>query len=263
MPSLPPFQYQSSGFSEPGIFVELYLPKKSKFQGVLYDTLTKGFEFDDLRKHFLGRKRKQIRHVLTHHAQWRKYSKKTIDAMQPFYWGYSLYEVDGVFYSKQKGRRTAHATVEERTQVIRFMFVPDLDAVLKRMKGKSLEYRDVLDIVKKYLRVAGHRRGTSGANFTQTSLLESMRELNDPKVDKNMSNGNIPTILNYIEDWFDNVGLFIFGYVIFEICAKLKRLGDADEVDYEEEIWLTSFWNLNVNRVSFIQQPKPRKRTSQ
>ena len=33
-----------AGTSESGIQTEIYLPKKSYFQGTLYDTLTKGFD---------------------------------------------------------------------------------------------------------------------------------------------------------------------------------------------------------------------------
>jgi len=33
----------------------------------------------------------------------------------------------------------------------------------------------------------------------------------------------------------------------FEICSKLKDLQQP-----EEEIWLTSFWNLEVNRIERV-----------
>lgn len=252
MSSQTPFQYQSSGFSEAGIFVELYLPKKAKFQGILYQTLTRGFDFDRVKRHFLGRKKKQIQRVLKHHSQWRDYSPKSIKEMVPFYWGYSLYEVDGVFYSKMTRSNNARAAItEERTQVIRIMFLPDLEALADKLKPNKLEDRDVLDIVKRYLRISGHRRGQYGANAVEKSLIERLEERNDPVIVENIKNGNIQIILDSIERWFDDVGLFLFGYVVFEICAELKKLGDANEVDYEEEIWLTSFWNLNVNRVTY------------
>jgi hypothetical protein len=251
MSSQAPFQYQSSGFSEAGIFVELYLPKKAKFQGVLYRTLTEGFNFDLVKEHFLGEKETQIKRVLKDHSQWRDYSSESIKEMVPFYWGYSLYEVDGVFYSKLTSGNKVRAIAEERTQVIRIMFLPDLDALAKKLKPNTLEHRDLLDVVKRYLRISGHRRGQYGANAVDRSLIERLEERNDPIIVENIRNGNIHVILDSIERWFDDVGLFLFGYVIFEICAELKKLGDANEVDYEEEIWLTSFWNLNVNRVSY------------
>lgn len=261
MSSQTPFQYQSSGFSEPGIFVELYLPKKAKFQGVLYQTLTRGFDFDRVRRHFLGKKRKRIQRVLKHHSQWRNYSPKSIKEMIPFYWGYSLYEVDGVFYSsKTRGKGTRPAIAEERTQVVRIMFLPDLTALAKKLKPNAIEHRDVLDIVKRYLRISGHRRGQYGANVVDKSLIERLEERNDPIIVENIKNGNVQVILDSIEKWFDDVGLFLFGYVVFEICAELKKLGDANEVDYEEEIWLTSFWNLNVNRVSYRKEPRNKGR---
>ncbi len=172
--------------------------------------------------------------------------------MVPFYWGYSLYEVDGVFYSnKTRGNSDRPAITEERTQVVRIMFLPDLEALAKKLKPDALEHKDILDIVKRYLGISGHRRGQYGANVVDKSLVERLKERNDPIIAGNIQNGNVEVILDSIEQWFDDVGLFLFGYVVFEICAELKKLGDANEVDYEEEIWLTSFWNLNVNRVSY------------
>jgi len=234
----------------------LYLPKKAEFQGVLYETLTRGFDLDFVKRHFLGRKKNQIQTILEHHSQWRNYSNESIRSMAPFYWGYSLYEVDGVFYSKMANRKGARRIIEERTQVIRFMFVPDLNALASQLVPNAIEHRDMLDIIKNYLRISGHRRGQRGANVIHGSLIERLKNKGDPYVDKNIHNGNIGKILDFIEKWFDNVGLFLFGYLIFEMCARLQKLGDADEVDYEEEIWLTSFWNLNINRVTYLRSSK-------
>jgi len=252
MSSRSPFKYKSSGFSEPGIFVELYLSKKAKYQRILYKTLTNGFDFELVKRHFLGSKKKQIQTVLEHHSQWRKYSDKSIREMVPFYWGYSLYEVDGVFYSKMAKRKSARRIIEERTQVIRLMFVPDMDTLASKLDPTTIERRDILDVVKHYLRISGHRRGQHGANVIDKSLIERMKDKGDSVVGKNIENGNIAKILDFVEKWFDDVGLFLFGYLIFEICRGLQKLGDADEVDYEEEIWLTSFWNLNINRVTYL-----------
>ena len=36
---------------EPATLVEIYLPKKAKYQGILYDTLTKGFKTSYVKEH--------------------------------------------------------------------------------------------------------------------------------------------------------------------------------------------------------------------
>ena len=38
--------------SEAGVHVELYLPKKAQYQGILYTTLTEGFDPAAVRRHF-------------------------------------------------------------------------------------------------------------------------------------------------------------------------------------------------------------------
>jgi hypothetical protein len=40
-----PYQFQSY---RPGALVELYLPKKAMYQGMLYEALTEGFNFGKL-----------------------------------------------------------------------------------------------------------------------------------------------------------------------------------------------------------------------
>lgn len=258
MPLPLPFEYKSSGFSEPGIFVELYLPKRARFQDILYKTLTEGFNFDLVRRHFMNRrKRPLIKKVLEHHSQWKKYSSKSILEMEPFYWGYSLYEVDGVFFSKRARRGKKRQIIEERTQVIRMMFLPDLDSVAGKLRPR-MDRKTVADIAKIYLRTSGHKRGARGASVVSTSIVERMMEQGDPKLLRHLKNGGVENLLNYVETWFDDVGLFIFGYVIFQICSEIKKLGDVKEVEYEDELWVTSFWNLNVNRVSYLKQ-RPRQ----
>lgn len=348
MSSPAPFQYQSSGFSEPGIFVEIYLPKRARFQEILHNTLTKGFDFDLVKRHFLGKKRKSIKKVLSHHKQWKNYSKASIESMVPSYWGYSLYEVDGVFHSKKRRNKKLRSTIEERTQVIRMMFLPDLDLMKRELGLTRMERHTLIEIVKLFLRVSGHKRGEHGANLLEKNMTDRLLEkfvemsITDRKLDKSnqvllkeikngsvdgisdyaeelkvkraerrdfidiakillwvslnrrevdkdsvtrsklldelieknlkdpilgredrallrhIKNGSVARILDYAEKWYDDVGLFLFGYVIFEICSRIKKLGDQKEVDYEEEIWLTSFWNLNVNRVKGF-QPRLRR----
>ena len=45
---------------EPGIFVEIYLPKKAKFQGTLYDSLTKAISTPKILKKYFTRNKSEI-----------------------------------------------------------------------------------------------------------------------------------------------------------------------------------------------------------
>jgi hypothetical protein len=224
-----PFKYKSKGHTEHGIYVEVYLPKRAKFQGTLYQTLTNGFKHKFVQEHFLDKtKKSKIIELLKHHEyqDWTNYTTKYVDSLDSLYWGYSMYEVDGVF----KPKRGNHVD-EERTQVIRIMFLPqELDAIFKELKIEfdSKEHRCLLNSV---------------GNFLRSSKHIELRE---------KAKGNEKQVLNYIYDWYKAVGFFLFGYIIYEICSKIEISGDNKETDYEKEVWLTSFWHFNVNRIEFI-----------
>ena len=104
------FPYRFHEF-EPGVFVEIYLPKKAKFQGTLYDTLTKGFNFDNVKDHFLSSKKSDIWQFLEKYGRIRDYSEERINVFPELFWGYSVYEVDGVFRSNASSSRI----IEEKT----------------------------------------------------------------------------------------------------------------------------------------------------
>jgi hypothetical protein len=224
-----PFKYKSKGRSEYGIYVELYLPKHAGFQGTLYETLTRGFDHEHVKNHFSDdKKRPKIIELLRHHKyeQWKNYTGEYVDRLKSLYWGYSLYEVDGVFKPK-RGKKI----VEERTQVIRFMFIPtELDKQLRKIKVRlgSEEHEDLLRDVKDLLRSARQAKGI---------IAESA--------------GKKKKILQYLYEWYKAVGFFLFGYIVFEVCSRIEELGDSREAEYEKEVWLISFWHFNVNRFEF------------
>jgi hypothetical protein len=41
----------------------------------------------------------------------------------------------------------------------------------------------------------------------------------------------------------------VLGYIVFEICERIQELDIMKGKDAEEEILVTSFWNLTVNRI--------------
>ncbi len=59
----------------------------------------------------------------------------------------------------------------------------------------------------------------------------------------------ISDLLVYLEAWKYDVALFVLGYIVFEICERIQELGMVKGKDVEEEILVTSFWNLTVNRI--------------
>lgn len=229
MTELLPFTYKSKGHSEYGIYVELYLPKHAKLQGALYTTLTDGFKHEIVTEHFLNpEKRPKIIELLRHHKyeEWTNYTQEYVDTLDSLYRGYSMYEVDGVF----KPEIGAHVD-EERTQVIRFMFLPTkLDEMFAAMDVElgSEEHQNLLDSFGNFLRMAGHKQSREKAEGKERKLFD------------------------YIYEWYIAVGFFLFGYIVFEICLKIEALVSSGEATQEQEVWVSSFWHFTVNRIVFV-----------
>lgn len=215
-----PFPYRLAR-SEPGIYTELYLPKRAQFQGALFEALTQGFRFEQVRRHFLDlEKRPQINALLEVYPGLAGYSDARIEALQPFEWGYSVYQVDGVYYSAEQDR-----AMEESTQVIRIMFQPDLNRLRRDPELDHLAPQDLIDRVAQVLREVGQSNSADEP---------------DPATRK---------VRQFLGHWKDDIALFLFGYLVFEIADRIRELHAQNETPLEEEIWVTSFWNLEVSRV--------------
>ncbi|HEV7905852.1 MAG TPA: hypothetical protein VGO96_18580 [Pyrinomonadaceae bacterium] len=212
------FPYQFHGY-EPGIFAEIYLPKKSEYQGKLYETLTNGFDFKKVRDNF-KEKKAYISILLENFTEMGEYTDERVDSIESLYWGYSMYEVDGVFFNPKKG------IIEERTQIIRIMFLPDLEKF--ESLASETDYKDIRRLVRNFLRADSNER---------EAMCHSHKD-----------------IATYLNEWKANVGVFLFGYLIFELCERIKELNDAEKAPLEEEIWVSSFWNLEVNKVKISLQ---------
>jgi len=227
--SKPPYEFKPS---DPGIFVEIYLPKKANFQGTLYDTLTEGFYIKKVRSHFKKPEKKPgIRKLLRRFMDSVRYLEDEIDQLPPVFFGYSLYEVDGVFFSEENGIQA------ERTQIIRIMFRPDLREFFLKNPGEK-NRRVISRIAKDYLRAPESRR-----------IFKVERELTPLQLE----------VVEYIEKWSDHVGIFVFGYLVYEICEQITRLCSERKMSWnqaEDEIWVTSFWNLVINPVKLVSSKK-------
>jgi len=60
------------------------------------------------------------------------------------------------------------------------------------------------------------------------------------------------------DGWKNYAGLFLFGYLLFNICTKIASFSTSDddqrdpETIKQDEIWVSSFWNMNMNVVKWI-----------
>ena len=154
-----PFRYRFNRF-EPGLFVEIYLPKKIRYQGALYEALRTGFDIDNVKAHLETEANFEdmIRFLQDYKElcdiyKWCIRKKSTakiierVNRMHRVFYGYSLYEVDGVFFNATKYDQAKKINAkankklsigkfiaEENVQVIRIMFMPDINSLFDKLK---------------------------------------------------------------------------------------------------------------------------------
>ena len=218
---------------DPGIFMELYLPKKAEYQGILYDTLTGGFLIENVRTH-LKTNWEQIVQLMAGFYTSRIKTTDELNKLLPVFYGYSMYEVDGVFFNSETKR-----IMEERTQVIRLMFRFDIDGFCQ-VAGEDAsnpEHKIAKIVADDYLRFVTDKTAFTAFHAEQYKQRWPQHE------------AFIGKVISVLENWELSLVMFILGYVVFEICKEIKFLHETTKRDPEEEIWITSFWNLRINRI--------------
>ena len=211
---------------EHGVLVELYLPKRADFQGVLYDTLTDAFDAAKIRGYLADpHGRGHVVALLERH--WPKLVGR-LDAiaarLEGGIQGYTLYEVDGVYAG-------VDGVVSERSQVVRIMFLPRLDGLADRITLDPDPERNrarLRDAAKVLLRDYGADRGA----LTQR----------EPQV-----RPEILALCEALEGWVDEVGLILFGFIMGRVCVAIRDRN----LRPEEEIWATSTWGFTLNALRF------------
>jgi hypothetical protein len=232
---------------ESGVFAELYLPKKAHYQGLIYETLTNGMDVEKVRKH-LRSKRKQIQAYLGGAAQYWEITGKNSPTPEQFLnenfiksfpdllYGYTMYEVDGVFRSPHTGQ-----VVEERTQIIRLMFITDLEQVFATLPFLSESNRDAaILLARSYLR---------SSHWDRNQFLEDHKLFPSSTV---LDGEQAAAVIHLTAEWARCIAVFLFGYVVHDICEGLRKLNQNDQIAPEEEIWVTLFWNLIINRIRSV-----------
>ena len=162
-------------------------------------------------------------------------SIKQLKDICPVFYGYSMYEVDGVFFDSKND-----SPIEERTQVIRLMFKFQIDELLKSQDG---ELRDVENKIAKLVT-------DDFLNYCANKPAFFELHIEDYKKQWPNHIDFIKTLIDRLQHWEFSMAMFVMGYVVFEICEKIKDLHKNDHRKPEEEIWITSFWNLRINRVT-------------
>ncbi|HEX4104000.1 MAG TPA: hypothetical protein VHZ04_00790 [Candidatus Paceibacterota bacterium] len=157
--------------------------------------------------------------------------------------GYSMYEVDGVFFGRS-GKE-----YEERTQVIRLMFR------FKSGYASVARKRHCSDVLRSILFFVMHERGhIAGEAPWDASTKERFMTTHEPwssPAKRKFAKRYFPRIAAEVRKWIDDCGLFTFGYLVRELSDKVLEVKRP-----EEEIWVATFFDLLLN---VVKHSKPKK----
>lgn len=239
--------------AEPGILIEVLLPKKSRFQGTLHNTLKEGADIEKVRMYFTKKHGEDgLRKLLGFYRVFSNYTTQDVAEFETVFRGYSIYEVDGVFYSIQSNQATP-TEYEERTQIIKLIFVPNYDEhnALTRERKISLA-RIFLPLFPASWRDNGNKSIASDESFTPTIYDQALSYYVRTQVELSFGELGIVTdndkkYILYLIRWTNYVGLWVFGYLIYGLVERMYELKE----DYvpEAEIWVTSQWDYLVNKL--------------
>lgn len=235
-----------------GIFSEVYFPRRIVAQGTIFGALEKGVHELVVKTYLKGWSKVLVQELSEHRhlfdptwydvpeSQRKEFTKEDMEARiqsytSPFF-GWSNYNVDGVFWSKEE-----QELIEESTQIVRLIFgfesIYDKEAkdarcddvlramlfwIITRQARLSHVPRWHREELKKFMRDYGPFTKQKGA-FTKKYFEPVARE-----------------IFKWRGDWF----LFVFGYLVRQFAQEL-----AQRKKEEEEIWVASFFNLTVSVV--------------
>lgn len=259
---------------EPGkrsIFAEIYFPKKIAFQGATFKALRDGLQEELVRGKLEDYAKLLLETELSVYPHWfdpNRYTslelrsgRPTIEQAKarmamyesPFY-GWSMYEVDGVFLSNRK-RHGKKQIDEERTQVIRLIFAFNHNSEKRATKLGHLDvYRAILYWV---MSIYGHTDYDAyWSDGEMERFLSRHGEWDDEK--RRYAKRNYKRLAAAITKWIDDCGLFIFGFLVRELWTSVVKAAEAEEAEkLEDEIWVSSIFHFNINVM------KPRKESLQ
>jgi hypothetical protein len=231
-----------------GIFVEVYFPRRVTAQGTIFKALEDGYKEENVKDYLLGnlprllqefREAQQVFHPDWYGRRKRKDGptvedgRKRIDMYKSSFFGWSNYVVDGVFFGE------GGKMIEEATQIIRLLFQ------FEGSFGEKAAQANCQDVLRAILFWVITQQGRLD-DVAPWNKSEENRFLRDhapmPRRKREFIREYFEPITRQAFKWRGDCFLFIFGYLVRQFSERLKELGHP-----EEEIWVTSFFNLTVS----------------
>jgi len=261
------------------IIAEIFLPRRISLQGTLYETLEDGLNHSKVREYLVEQAISLKKDYLSAYAEWfdpKRYghtnkrgwkslgddAKDRVRRCKQVFFGWSTYEVSGVFLKKN-----GIDIDEEQTQVIRIIFKYDVPKELKDRRAKK--YPEVLRAILYWVvSTYGLTDGKAWDDEKFESFIARFPQWS--KEQKSYAKKRFVPIANDINIWIDDCGIFLFGYVIHNIWTEIVKMNqeglevrksNAKErrknrkyqpapqkrTHLEDEIWVTSIFRYDVN----------------
>lgn len=239
----------------PGLFAEFYFPKRVVYQSEIIEALKDGVDESKVKKYLLLYAREFSKELATYPyvLDPQRYAgrktetistadiKKRIEMYKNPFFGWSTYDVEGSFLNIKIDKQTQREVRElqdELTQIIRVIFRFESELGIAKKKGYERVVQSITSwlLMNYYHRVALPPYGDAEIQrFIDEHAPFREQELVYIKE-------NYPTIATEILKWFDDCVIFTFGYLARRFWKKVAETGKR-----EDEIWVTSFFNLGIN----------------
>jgi hypothetical protein len=229
-----PGTYYEFHYGDPGLFLEVYVPRQYEY--FLRETLETALkDHKKVRSHFFqdADQEADLRKFLANNRAWEEFNQSRIENLRKVLEGYSVYTGDGVFLNEKK------QLVRDATVIFRIMFLAPLDENSQRKPSQVRRFfpTDARFKARQYLRFWTHEPD----RFIKASAIEDVCDLH---------------LVEDLNRWLDDIGLFMNGYVLYKLCAEIIRCserkpyrGGSFNREPEEQIWIGSFRCLAVNRI--------------
>lgn len=246
---------------EGGIFAELYFPKKVEYQSTIYTSLQVGYQEQRVRDYLTFNAESLLTELAGYVDLLNPYqygtvqrpetsetpveqAQKRIEMYSSPFRGWSMYEVDGMFFNRQ-GR-----IYEERTQVIRLMFR------FRSSYTRQARRVNAIDVLRSILLSSISERGLLATeNVWDERSRQHYLATHEPWQDarkRRFAERYYIRICREVGKWIDDCALFIFGYLVRAFSQEV-----LERARVEEEIWVMSFSNMTLNVVRRSRQSTP------
>ncbi|MDP3735539.1 MAG: hypothetical protein Q8R39_03880 [bacterium] len=154
--------------------------------------------------------------------------------------GWSIYEVDGVYRNPRRDQPD-----DELTQVVRLVFRPENH--IRRSVRRLIAERSMGDVLQAMIAWAISDSYLLAEQFYWHESEEQKfmtRHEPWPQAKRAFALQYYKPIMRQLAKWIDDCALLVFGFLVRRFWREVVRRGTR-----EDEIWVTSFFNLGVNRV--------------